>query len=74
MIAYIDKNEADRGAKDRIDDMAEMVIEEMQTKGVRRSNAQDMEIGIQIVMMEAQRAILNELILIREKLESESSK
>jgi hypothetical protein len=57
--------------KKTIDDMTLRILEEINSEGVGQRNSKDIELSILTVTMETQRAILNELILIREKLGSE---
>lgn len=56
-----------------IDEMVLRVMEEITSKGVSSENAKEIELSILTVVMETQRAMLNELILIREKLESRTN-
>lgn len=57
--------------KKTIDDMVLRILKEITSEGVGQRNSKDIELSILTVTMETQRAILNELILIREKLGSE---
>jgi hypothetical protein len=64
------KSETGREAQERIN-MASLIINKLTSGKVDGHNAKDLELSMQSIVMETQRAILNELILIREKLESE---
>lgn len=55
--------------KKTIDDMVLKILKEINSGGVTTQNAREIEMSILTVTMETQRAILNELILIRETLE-----